>query len=435
MKNYKIINIAIKLIFINLLLFSCSSDPCDYDSDNNASHCVNIDQKTNVSRSGFTVITQYNSDPNGFVGMIIDTKDIDALPKAEDLNPILTTSGKIFKPANWTPSDIGQVFGIAIDDNQNIYLASSGVYNMALFNSYSNASPAQVFKCSPPTYNATLLFSLPSTGGAAPSYNDIGNIAYDKVNKQLFTTNLEDGKIYRHDLNGTLLGTYDPFATDTGTAGMVSQNERVWCVGVNYESGKVKVYFPRITTGLASREIFSITLNPDGSFPANGTETIEISNLAGLAEAITDIAFSSDTNKMIFCERGSPHDARTISYNLSAGTWSFHKQYFIGGFVAFDGENSAGGVDFAYGGDGNLDCSEFIWASGNYMDARNTTNKIYGIEGVDYNGNNSITTPQPNANQDTDYFIDFNGVLGTTDKGNIGDVEVFDANECFNTCP
>jgi hypothetical protein len=57
------------------------------------------------------------------------------------------------------------------------------------------------------------------------------------------------------------------------------------------------------------------------------------------------------------------------------------------------------------------------------------------MEGISYGGNSSFSLSSPNANQDTDYFFDFNGVLGTQDKGFVGDVEVFDANACFDICP
>ncbi|MGB1309040.1 MAG: hypothetical protein ACPG6B_09030, partial [Oceanihabitans sp.] len=59
---------------------------------------------------------------------------------------------------------------------------------------------------------------------------------------------------------------------------------------------------------------------------------------------------------------------------------------------------------------------------------------VYGMQGISYSGNNSVSTAAPNANQDTDIFIDFDGADGASTKGHIGDVEVFDANKCFNLC-
>jgi len=434
MKN--IIYKSTLLFSILIWIVSCSSNTCDYDTDSNGSCNVS---NTNTERSGMTVTTQYNGDPNGFVGQIVNTQMNFGLPRGEDLNPTLTTSSDILIPTNWTPNDIGQIFGIAIDDNENIYLAASTVYTMSGFvPPFTNARPAQIYKCSPPTYTAVALYALPTSGTG--SLNGVGNIAYDKINQQLFTTNLEDGKIYRHSLTGTYLGEYDPWAADSGTNGTAPQDERVWGIGVNYESGNVKVYFPRITTGNTSREIYSITLDSAGGFPALGSEVIEINNVSGTQFAITDIAFSSDTNEMLLAERGAPHQSKALSYSRTGTTWTSNLQYFVGGKLSptMDGENSAGGVDFAYresDSDINAGCDDYFWCTGNYMDARNATDKIYGMEGINYSGNNSTTAPSPTANQDTDYFYDFNGTLGTADKGFIGDVEVFDANECFNICP
>lgn len=432
MKNIQIIKLITLLISLNCL-FSCSSDSCDYDTTPSATVC-NV-SPNNTEKSGFTVCTQYNSDPNGFVGQIVDTQMNSTFNTAEDLNPTITSSSGVFQPANWTPADIGQIFGIAIDDDNNIYLAASTVYTMSGYvPSITNARPAQVYKCAPPTYNAVALYTLPNSG--IDPLNGIGNIAYDKINKQLFTTNLEDGKIYRHSLTGALLGSIDPWAADSGTNGIAPQDERVWGIGVNYESNLVKIYFPRITSA-GTREIYSITLQADGSFPTTpNPEVLEISNVPGTQLAITDIAFSSDTMKMLLAERGAAHDSKIMSYNRTGTTWTSNLSYFIGGFTA--GKNSAGGVDFAYeerGGNINSVCDEFFWGTGNYMQARNTSGKIYGMEGIKYSGNNAEAAVSPTANQDTDFFYDFNGTLGTQDKGFVGDVEVFDCNECFDICP
>lgn len=426
-KNIKILT----LLSAFALFYACSSDSCDYDTTANATVCNINDNPT--EKSGFTVGTFYNSDPNGAIGKIFDTKLNGAFSKGVDLSGTIPT----VSPANWTPNDLGQVFGIAIDDDENIYLATSKVYEMFGYApSYTNPRPAQVYKCSPPTYTAIALFTLPNTGTG--SLNGIGNITYDKFHKQLFTTNLEDGKIYRHKTDGTLLESFDPWTADTGTAGIVGQDERVWGIAAYYDvlAGNVKIFFPRITTGNATREIYSVTLNADGSFPTGtNPEVVEISGIPGTQLAITDIAISGDNAQMLLAERGDPHNSKVMSYIYTPG-WVFDTQYFVGGF---GGENSAGGVDFYYpeiGGDISSFCGQAFWATGNYMDARtNNPNKIYGIEGIQYSGNNIVSAPTPTANQDTDYFVDYNAPLGTQDKGHIGDVEVFDNNDCFDVCP
>lgn len=427
---------TIKILLITAILglaFSCSDEEsCGYK---NASDC-NFIQENNAF-SGFTVTTNFDEDLSASVGTIFDTQLNSNAPLGDDWGSTTsTTQVSSISPVNWTRTDIGAVFGIAIDDSANIYLAASDVYVFGIGLSASNARPAAIYKCVAPSFTAVQIANLPNSGGTG---NGIGNIAYDKLNNQLFATNLEDGKIYRLTTSGTIIDSYDPWSPDDLAAGLERQEEQVWGVGVNYESGQAKVYFPRIALGPnPERSIYSLTLQSDGSFPTTAnSEALEVSAIPGTQLRITDIAFSSTTNQMLVAERTEPHDAKVMSYNKGAN-WTLNTQYFVGGVVGADGENSAGGVDFyPTEQDGNINtfCDQSFWASGNFMDTRATTlNKVYGIQGIDYSGNNSTSTAAPNANQDTDIFIDFDGLDGTSTKGTIGDVEVFDANECFDLC-
>ncbi|WP_166387749.1 hypothetical protein [Polaribacter sp. 11A2H] len=430
---------SIKLLslFALINLIGCSDDDgCAYDS--NTSLCTF--SKTNTKLSGWSVATCYAGTASNPIGVIYDTSLNSSAVPGDDwgaiLGPVFPISPKAIHPPSWTAANIGQVFGIAIDDSENIFLATSGIYNQSSGYNYDNGvKSATIYKSSSPSWSATPFISLPTSTG---NFNDIGNIAYDKRNNQLFATNLENGIIYRiTGLNGslgTVVDVYDPWSQDPlpSAPGIVSQDEQVWGIGVNYEGGNTKVYFPRVTSA-GAREIYSITLNNDGSFPVTASEVVEISAVPGTQNVISDFAFSSDTNEMLLSERGNPHASKVFSYSRTSA-WNFNKQYFVGANAGADGENSAGGVDFAYkelNGDISADCDNFFWASGNYMDASNISGKVYGLEGISYSGNNSSTAVSPTANKDTDLFIDLNGSYSTGDKLGIGDVEVFDANSCF----
>lgn len=428
--------ITIKLLFATTLLlvtFSCSDDEaCGYT--NNA-QCDFTQQ--NNDYSGFTVTTNFDEDANASVGAIFNTQLNSNAPLGDDWGTTtLSTQVTSISPTNWTRTDIGQVFGIAIDDSANIYLAASDIYYFGIGISSSNTRPGAIYKCVAPSFTAVQIANLPNTGDVG---NGIGNIAYDKLNNQLFATNLEDGKIYRLTTSGLVLETYDPWGVDDLVSGIERQEEQIWGIGVNYESGQSKVYFPRVATATnPERSIYSLTLQSDGSFPStSNAEVIEIPNVPGTQLRISDIAFSSTTNQMLIAERTGPHSSKVMSYN-KGGSWNYNLQYFVGANAGADGENSAGGVDFyptEQDGDISAFCDESFWATGNYM--RNRTNNlslIYGIQGIDYTGNNSFSVAAPNANQDTDIFIDFDGLDGTSTKGNIGDVEVFDANRCYDLC-
>lgn len=429
------------LAFINLV--GCSTDDgCAYDI-NDSTACSFT--PTNTKLSGWTVATCYGKGTNP-IGVIYDTSQNSTAPLGDDwgrtLDPTPPTSPKAIHPASWNSDNLGQVFGIAIDDSENVFLSTSGIYNQLGFNYDNGVKSATIYKSSSSVWNATSFVQLPTSTG---NLNDIGNIAYDKKNNQLFATNLEDGKIYRitglNNTLGTIAGVYDPWSQDLipSPSGEVIQDERVWGIGVNYEGGKVKVYFPRITSA-RTREIYSITLNNDGSFPVTTSEIIEITGVPGNELVISDLAFSGNTNEMLISERGDPHRAKVLSYSRTGTTWNFNKQYFVGSSV---GENSAGGVDFAYkeqDGDISAGCDDFFWASGNYMEAINyptppagppfLNGKIYGLQGISYGGNQAYnSTPSGTGNEYTDIFIDLDP--GADAKGGIGDVEVFDANKCF----
>ncbi|MGB1307703.1 MAG: hypothetical protein ACPG6B_02250, partial [Oceanihabitans sp.] len=372
-------NNLLKLFILSVLLinFSCSKDDCEFTGNNNPSTCIPFGENTEYA--GFTVTTNYSNDLNSSIGTIYNTQLNSQAPQGDDwgttsLGPQVSS----ISPANWTRNDIGQVFGIAIDNNENVYLASSDIYSFGGF-SVSNTKPSEIYKCSAPSFLATPFITLPNTGGPG---NGIGNIAVDKVNNQMFATNLEDGKIYRIDLTlNIIIDTYDPWIGDDSAGGIERQEERVWGIGVNYESGKVKVYFPRVNLITPERSIYSITLKNDGSFPASGSEVIEVSNVPGNQDIISDIAFSSSKNQMLIAERNAYHNSKVMSFNKS-GSWNFNVQYFVGGSAGADGENSAGGVDF-YTNELDEDisavCNESFWATGNWMFTRTPNlSLVYG---------------------------------------------------------
>lgn len=417
-------------------LLNCEKDSCEYPDV-----CQSFGNDT--QQTGLTVVTYHADQQGDFVGAIYDTRNNISAPTGVDWAVPLGAAGKVTHPTDWTVGKIGRVFGIAIDSNANIYLASSGVYNQ-YFNGgagllpYVNPNVHRIYKANAGTYSTSTFVDLPSSGATpSGSLNGIGNIAFDKVNRQLFATNLDDGKIYRISMTGTILQSYDPWTPDTGSPDITLQDEQIWGVGVNYEEGKVKVYFARITATVPSRNLYSITLDSSGNMPSTAP-VLEIANLPGTQAAITDIEFSADTRKIILAERGHPHSATTFSYNRGPSSWLTHKTYIVGQHTV--GKNSAGGVAFGYRGDdknANMGCQQFVWASGNAMIPATmpapvppaTYAYIYGIQGINYAGNTFSSSPI------NDLFIDFDPLNYRWDfgigKGEIGDVDVFDSNSCY----
>lgn len=411
-------------LIATIILIACGKETCELTPE-----CEPFGESS--QQSGLTVVT-FNADGSGdFVGAIYDTRNNASAPVGNDWAPALISAGSVKNPPDWTLKNIGRVFGIAIDDNSNIYLASSGIYGQNSYNTpYKNATPGRIYKANAITYAISTLVDLPVTYASLGSLNGIGNIAYDKINKQIFATNLDNGKIYRISMAGAILDTYDPWTIDVTSPDITGQDEQIWGIGVNYEKGKVKVYFARITTPTtttANRNLYSITLNADGSLPVSTIPTLEIANLPGTMAAITDIEFSGDTKKVVLAERGDPHNAISFSYNKIGSSWVSNTQYFVGGLT---GKNSAGGVDFSYKSDGKNGvqvCDDFIWNSGNYLEVKGLmAGRVYGLQGIKYTGNTLLGAPS------TDLFIDYNPpTYDFAPKGDIGDVDVVDANACF----
>ncbi|MBL0145631.1 MAG: hypothetical protein IPP48_07595 [Chitinophagaceae bacterium] len=339
----------------------------------------------------------------------------------------------------------GQPFGYGTSGG------ASGIY----YTNYSNPHlTTTLVKTKPFPYSNTVGFPLIPNSGIGFG-NSIGNIAFDYANKQLFATNLEDGRIYRiNPATGFVLSIFDPFSLDIGTAdpGMAPAGEQLWGIGVLTKAGITSVYFARTTT--IGKEIWSIPLTASGEFNATAaggglytdiavTATKkEIAPVPGISSKITDIAFSS-TGRMLLAERGHPHSAKVFEYILLGSTWVVGNNFYVGAVAG--GLNSAGGVDFnnreVLNSTPNFICNDIAWASGNAMETikhpytgispNPYPRLVYGVQGMSSSGNSSTLI----NNKLTDLYIDYNctgDVLNhqSNVKGKIGDIEFFDA-----TCP
>jgi PKD repeat protein len=396
---------------------TCTCDPDDY--------------------TGWAVAT-CNAKPgtNQPVGMISDIRNTTTAPKGADWGPQINT----LHPTNWTIDQIGQVFGITMDQYNNVFLAASDVYDTQ-YNS-DPYGPGQIFKARPENnFIAEPFIALSNSGGAL---NGIGDVIYNKENDVLYASNLEDGKIYRISALGVIIDTYDPWANDDSSQGITVSSEQVWALGLNKEGNVQKIYFPRIGNG--ERAMYSITLNTDGSFPSVDSEVKEFDNIMGVGLRISDIAFDANGGKMIFAERGTKfttgaHDSKVMAYSKTGSTWTMSIKYFAGamvndvfpGLATATGENAGGGVDFgaAKTNSSNIEgCDQLAWASTNWF--RTPDGKLlYGMQGMNANGNNPHNAAV-NPNITTDLMIDYDGQVDNyNQKGDLGDVEIF---RCNNAC-
>ncbi len=424
-----------------------------------------------------------NGIANDFVAAIIDI---------HTPVPPLWTPTMYHGPANsWRSSNLGQVFGIAIDKRNNIYLTattsygsfpgseplrfgpagSGGVYRLdGVTGTISNylGAPGTFITTAPYTTSAATAVgtsALPN-GDGVPASNTakpgLGNICYALQHDKLYVTNFEDGTIYRiNPLTGKIDAYYDPvapanpggtsnpaMALDNGTLGFAPAGDRIWGIAWNRLDNRIyySVWVKDNSTGSATLKnvIRSVQLDAAGLF-VPGSDRLDLvipdptsifpggSNPTLVCPPVADIAFSS-TGKMLLAERSmggpsnpSAHQARCLQYSGTYPTYVGPQQIFVGLTIgAFDGQNSAGGVDYGYGSwdpqkRENVGCDSAVWITGDVLSSVAGFGTIYGVQRSPAIGNTLSTV------QSTGFFIDYNGLgsAASYDKTQIGDVEVY----------
>ncbi len=373
--------------------------------------------------------------------------------KVIDLNnrPNFSTGGHYWNPnsyahADWTHSRMGEVFGIAIDDNNppNIYVSTTNIY----WGNLHPQGPALIYKINGSTWNVSDYVVRDNTTPGPPTFGsnsipntgpEMGNICYDKWHKQLFATNMEDGKIYRiKDAGGNAVvgSAFDPFTVDVPSNGFPVLGEKIWGIGVyGSSSADVRVYFSRwVTNSYLSNpknEIWSIALDYNGEFINNSIERLEITlpYLTGqnYSNPVSDIEFA-DNGRMLVAERSMfantsvAHESRILEYPRSStgfyvnNNYKWHKIGVYGSFT-----NSCGGAayQFSYADSTHnvfIGCDSVIVGTGDYLFT--SPGIIYGLQFTDktYGSGNYL---------DYSHFIDVNGSFGTQDKDTPGDVDVY----------
>ena len=153
-------------------------------------------------------------DLNGVVGSIVDLRHPGMPPRGQHW-----TDEPQRSPA--TAADAGQVFGIAIDaaKEPNIFITATSAFGLHLNPGGADwmtgmwgpdGGPGTVYRLSPETGYLPQPFAEIELDGRQNSGAALGNIAYDRWNRQLFVSDLETGMIHRvSGFFGKDLGHYD----------------------------------------------------------------------------------------------------------------------------------------------------------------------------------------------------------------------------------
>lgn len=314
--------------------------------------------------------------------------------------------------------DVGQVFGVALDDaaQANIYVAATSVFGLNIvgrgrdglperrkkggpgtgwmkgqFGLDLQGGPGAIFKIDGRTGAVTLFANVTLHGVPNPA-SGLGNLAYDSAHKQLFVSDLYTGMIHRFDLDGRELGVYDHGVTGLTAAklaavafnprnrpniasdrfdaqkpdtwGFAPAARRVW--GLAVHDGRL--YYSVVS----GPQIWSVGIGRDGSFADDPRWELDVPAQAGPLP-VSDIAFSHQ-GAMILAQRAliagaydysaftRPGEPKVFRVWLkgpndppSPGRWKLTLEEYAVGFAG-NYRNTNGGValGYGYGRDGAL---------------------------------------------------------------------------------
>lgn len=341
-----------------------------------------------------------------------------------------------YSDSRWNSYNLGDVFGLTLDDKGNIYVTATTVHGLgpnptpprtgALANPQwfnKSGDHGQIYKIDNTTGKPSAFYQLPNPHGAG-----LGNITYDCDSTSFYVSNFDDGRIYRLGWNkfGKLFvqGTWDHgqklnLATNYSgqalnrppinpIAGQAAQlGRRPWAVRIfngrlYYSMWNMDSNHP---FGPYPNEIWSIDRGLAG--PARLEATMPL--LGGVFgfwnNPVADLTFTS-TGNMVTAERtmgGMVFTGQSRVLEFAPGWNGFAqtpKTYSTGCIVGPGGyANAAGGVAYDY-----LGSSYRVWAT-SYLLHRNTApywDWVDGLQGFPANGGSVSTS----------LLIDMDGATG-----------------------
>lgn len=360
--------------------------------------------------------------------MVLSVKDI------RDRTGVPASIGGSWSPTpvvnpNWNDTYLNEIFGIATDEEFNIYVTAAQIPTYA-GGFQIVAGNAVVYSINPytggeqPICYATAAATATGTDMINNTGRGIGNICSNN-NGRLFFTNISDGTIVViQDADEASPGQVTQVYNITSFTSAAINAQDVW--GIGYNATEQRVYFSGPPSG-GSVNIYSVSA---AGGTISGPEQLEATLSPGVA--IADIAFRGAGTTMLLAQRGHPHNAYVYELNGSTTAWNpTPTTFYVGAHGT--GINAAGGIDYAYesfaGNEPDMEnCETVIAASGNALNY--PAPAIYGYALIPASGNAApnggyATTPGD--------FLAINSILidndnntGQADKRYQGDVEIFD---------
>ena len=342
--------------------------------------------------------------------------------------PAVAQAVRALKPFTFAARDLGQVFGVALDDADppNIYVAATSAYGLPIVVTDPGGAPVHVSRGAPgatfmpglwgPRGGPGTIFKIDGvaatvtpfadvkTDGRANSGAALGALAYDPRTKLLYVSDRESGLIHCFSLSGVDLGAYDHGVAGLAAQGLTpapwTRREPIDVASPAFDSGDPSTWNlaapERRVFGLAVRDrrlyyavadslrVWSVGLKDDGGFGDDATIELTAPPAAGPTEIAT-IAFD-DQGRMLLAERAAstgafsfeplaaPAIGRLLRYAMVGRTadgrriWRETPDEYAVGFPG-DYRNVDGGVaeGYAYARSGELlpgSCDGFLWTTG-----------------------------------------------------------------------
>lgn len=274
-------------------------------------------------------------------------------------------------------AQVGQVFGVAFDDATppNIYVTATAAFGLHrtadnanwMPGMFGDGGPGAIYRLDAANGYQPRLLTTITLNGRPNSGAALGNIAFDRWNRQLLVSDLETGMIHRVSLDGRDLDSFDhgtqgrasfvdaasgqtqslpPIAFDPSSQARIADceakfdttptcwnvaesNRRVWGLGVwKGPNGETRLYYAvasspdlggnwvNLTDDEKRNTLWSVRLGPGGSFDPSGVRreftlpdffaNPQDVARAGYSRPVSDITFPACSGRpvMLVAERG-----------------------------------------------------------------------------------------------------------------------------------
>ncbi|MEO9874350.1 MAG: hypothetical protein ABJM26_06330 [Anderseniella sp.] len=393
-----------------------------------------------------------------------------------------------------TAGQVGQVFAIALDDGQDqavpdIYLGSTSYFGLEIVvpdrngdgkadrvkighpdaqwmpgQFGPNGNPGSIWRVNGTTGEVTLFATLPNNSGAG-----VGDIVFDKVQRQFLVSDLDTGLIYRIGLDGTIIDSFNHGTDGRSAAGLavIEDDGRTADISSSAFNGADPATWGhtqkhRRIAGMAQHQgrlyyavadgpqIWSVGLGEDGSFSSDARLELVVADLPGTGP-VTDMLFDK-SGRLYLAQRGEqrasdepssfaePGTSAIVRYsptgNNDAPVWTKDEDGYAIGTSGIHNQSN-GGIALGYQHDqsgalqhGSPDAT--LWATGDQLLSGGSDTAsaqlqpdVHGLQGNDVSLLRPLNTP-PNQS----YFIDYDGKFGDPEKsGHMGDVEIWQSGD------